>query len=143
MRFRHRPHNRRGQSLVEAALILPLFIAVIGAIMTFGIWVFYDQQIATVAREAARYAAVHSASADCPVGGWLPPVGGTVPTGAGAWNCDSASIGWPKMTAYGRQFVFGMNSSQVHVTACWSGYHDFGNNARDAGPIWANDDVPP
>lgn len=134
--------DRRGQTLVETALVLPLFLAVISAILTFGLWVFYDQQIATVARETARYAAVHSASANCPVGGWLQPVAGTVPDGAGPWDCDSASAGWPNMTAHAGQFAFALDPGQVHVTACWSGYHDFGNLAiYDAGPIWANDDV--
>jgi hypothetical protein len=48
------------------------------------------------------------------------------------------------MTALGRQFAFGMDASQVHVNACWSGYLDYGNSAiYDAGPIWANDGVTP
>jgi hypothetical protein len=136
--------HRRGQTLVEAALVLPLFIAVISSIITFGLWVFYQQEIATVAREAARYAAVHSASADCPMGGWLAPVPNTVPDGAGAWDCESASAGWPGMTAHGRTFAFGLDQTGVHITPCWAGYHDFGNIASyDAGPIWANDDVTP
>jgi hypothetical protein len=136
--------ERRGQTLVETALVLPLFIATISAILTFGIWIFYEQQIATVAREAARYAAVHSASADCPVGGWLAPAPGTIPKFAGAWNCDSASAGWPNMTARAREFAFGMDPTQVRVSACWAGYHDLSNPATyDAGPIWANDPVTP
>jgi hypothetical protein len=132
--------HHRGQTLVEAALVLPLFVAVISSIITFGLWVFYQQEIATVAREAARYAAVHSASADCPMGGWLPPKAGTVPAGAGVWDCESASAGWPGMTAHGRSFAFGLDHTQVHITACWAGYHDLDNPPiYDAGPISAND----
>jgi hypothetical protein len=128
--------------MVETALVLPLFIAVIAAILTFGIWIFYQQQITTVAREAARWAAVHSASANCPVGGWLAPAPGAVPAGAGAWDCDGASAGWPVMTAEARKFGFALDRTRVHVTACWSGYRDFGNtDIYDAGPIYANDGV--
>lgn len=134
----------RGQTLVETALVLPLFIAVVGAIIVFGIGLFYQQQIITVARETARYAAVHSASANCPVGGRLAPAPGTIPDGAGPWDCDSASAGWPNMTARAREHAFGLDPTLVHVTACWSGYRDFGNPAiHDAGPIWANDGVTP
>lgn len=145
MRRSHsQPGHRGGQALVEAALVLPLFIAVISSIITFGLWVFYQQEIATVAREAARYAAVHSASADCPMGGWLEPVAGTVPNGAGAWDCESASTGWPGMNAYGRNFAFALDQGQVHITACWAGYHDLDNPAiYDAGPISANDPTKP
>jgi hypothetical protein len=134
--------QRRGQTLVETALILPLFIATVSAIMTFGLWIFYQQQIANVARETARYAAVHSASSCFPVTGWLEPNPAAIPDGAGACGSDSVGAGWPAMTAHARTFAFGMDASQVQVTACWSGYHDFGNPAiYDAGPIFANDGV--
>jgi hypothetical protein len=136
--------NRRGQTLVETALVLPLFIAIVAAILVFGIGLFYQQQITTVARESARYAAVHSASSNCPVGGWLPPAPGTVPNGAGMWDCDSASAGWPNMTARAREYAFGLDPTLVFVTACWSGYHDTSNpSTYDAGPIWANDGQTP
>jgi hypothetical protein len=141
-------HQRRGQTLVETALILPLFIATIAAIMTFGLWIFYQQQIANVARETARYAAVHSASSgtanSCingPVGGWLAPNPAAIPDGAGAWDCDAASAGWPAMTAQARTLVFGMDASQVYVAACWAGYHDTSTGSMDAGPIWANNGI--
>lgn len=136
--------DRRGQTLVETALVLPLFIAIVAAIMVFGIGLFYQQQITTVARESARYAAVHSASSNCPVGGRLPPAAGTVPNGAGPWDCDSASAGWPNMTARAREYAFGLDPTLVFVTACWSGYHDTSNpSIYDAGPIWANDGQTP
>lgn len=142
--------DRRGQTLVETALVLPLFIAIVAAILVFGIGLFYQQQITTVARESARYAAVHSASADdlrpiggCPVGGWLAPAPGAVPTGAGPWNCDGPPD-WPIMTAEARKFAFGLDPTLVFLTACWSGYHDTSNpSIYDAGPIWANDGQTP
>jgi len=49
------------------ALTLPIFTMVIFGIITLGIGVFYQQQVTNAAREAARYAAIHSATnGDCP-----------------------------------------------------------------------------
>ena len=59
----------RGQALAEFALIASLFLMVLVGVIVLGIIVFYNQQLANAAREAARFAAVHSASAQCPVGG--------------------------------------------------------------------------
>ena len=56
----------RGQTLVEFALIAPLLFLVVSGIITLGIGVFYQQQLANAAREAARYAAIHSATSQCP-----------------------------------------------------------------------------
>ena len=39
---------------------------VILGIIIIGLWIFYNQQVANVAREAARYAAIHSSTAPCP-----------------------------------------------------------------------------
>ena len=63
MRLRHRT---RGQALVEFALVAPLLFLVIGGIITLGIGVFYQQQLTNAAREAARYAAIHSETSQCP-----------------------------------------------------------------------------
>jgi Flp pilus assembly protein TadG len=53
------PHRRRGAALVEAAIVLPfLFLFLIGTI-TIGMGIFRYQQVAALAREGARYAAVH------------------------------------------------------------------------------------
>ena len=52
----------RGQALAEFALVFPIAMAVIFGIIVFGLWVFYQQQLTNVAREGARYAAIHSPS---------------------------------------------------------------------------------
>lgn len=50
--------NRRGATLVEFALILPLLIILIFGIIEFGL-IMYDQQVITnAAREGARYGIV-------------------------------------------------------------------------------------
>ena len=125
---------RRGQALVEFALVLPLFVMVLTGVIVLGIVVFYNQQLSNAAREAARFAAVSSATAQCPVVGHLDPVGpgftSTDPlTGHVAAyaapptyvRCDAPSS-WPRMVAFARSKVSGMNPRGVNVAACWSGY---------------------
>jgi hypothetical protein len=109
----------QGQALVEFALILPLFIMVLTGIIVIGIIVFYNQQLTNAAREAARFAAIHSASDPfCPVAGHLAP--SSPPLGYQA--CDSVNASWPRMTAFARSKVFGVNPANVIISACWSGW---------------------
>lgn len=124
----------RGQALVEFALAAPLFFMVLTGIIVLGIIVFYNQQLANAAREAARFAAVHSGSAQGSVVGSLDPVGPgltwTDPLTAhtAAWGAPDSYIrwdpppNWGHMTAHARSKVFGLDSPQVLFTPCWSGY---------------------
>lgn len=108
---------QRGQSLAEFALIAPLVFATLFGIIVLGLWVFYQQQVTNVAREAARFAAIHSESAPCPTVGWRDPN----PATFGSYSrCDPPP--WPDMTAHARSSVWGMNPSSIMVNACWSGY---------------------
>jgi hypothetical protein len=146
-RLRPRPRTR-GQALAEFALVFPIAIVVILGIIVFGLFVFYQQQITNVAREAARFAAVHSAQAVCPTVGWrdpqTPPQGYPQPL-----HCDGPdsppSNPWPGMTLYARGFAWGLNASTVRVNACWSGYARY--DAVIASPpnysAGANADNPP
>ena len=110
--------NTRGQSVVELALVLPLFTMVLFGIIVLGIGVFYQQQVSNAAREAARYASVHSATARCPtVGQWDP-----APKPSTYDRCDRPQESWPNMTGAGRQAIFGLNPAAVQFTPCWSGY---------------------
>lgn len=126
-RFSDRP---RGQALVEFALIAPLFFMVLVGVIVLGIVVFYNQQLSNAAREAARFAAVHSGSAQCPVVSNLAPPDADPNTGhTGAWAppisyvaCDSPQNDWPQMTAHARSKVFGLDPAGVVFSACWSGY---------------------
>src|SRR4051812_25690396 len=65
--------NAKGQALVEFALVFPIFLMLLMAIIVFGLYVFYNQQLTNAVREAARYASVHSASAQCPTVSRLDP----------------------------------------------------------------------
>lgn len=131
---RRRPSASRGQALVEFALVLPLFLLVLVGVIVLGVIVFYNQQLTNAAREAARFAAISSGTAQCPVVGNLDPVGpnltSTDPvTGHTATyaappsyaRCDTPT-GWPRITAFARSNVFGLDASTVYVSACWSGY---------------------
>lgn len=113
----------RGQTLTEFALTAPLFFMVFFGIVVFGIAVFYQQQITHAAREGARYAAIHSATARCPTVSTLAPDISLLPLpNSYSPTCDAPVQRWPKMTAHARELVFGLNASGVQLTACWSGY---------------------
>lgn len=117
----------RGQTLVEFALVAPLFIVVLTGIIIFGLGVFYQQQLTNAAREAARYAAIHSATAQCPTTSWITPALNRLPNDFDLdtyYNCDPPDLRWPVMTAHARAAVFGLDATEVHFAACWSGYWD-------------------
>jgi hypothetical protein len=121
----------RGQALVEFALVFPLFVLLLMSIITFGLYIFYNQQLANAAREGARWAAVHSSTAQCPTVSHLDPPAAIKPRTYVA--CDTPAAGWPNMTAAARSKVWGIAPDQVSLTACWSGYVDLSNN-YDAWP---------
>lgn len=129
----HRTTRRHGQALVEFALVFPLFLMLLVAIIVFGLYVFYNQQLANATREAARYAAVHSSTAQCPTVSWLDPPSQIKPKSYS--RCDTPQNDWSLgLTGAGRSKVWGMAPSQVQFWACWSGFID-GNGNYDALPV--------
>jgi hypothetical protein len=125
----------RGQALVELALVLPLFLMVLIGIVVLGIGVFYQQQIANGAREAARYASVHSATAQCPTVSNLAPDNSLLPAPNSYFACDTPANGWPLMRAQMTGNLFGMSVDRIRMTACWSGYW-----TKDSGGNWGTYD---
>jgi hypothetical protein len=67
--------SRRGQSLVEFAIILPIFLMLLVGIFDLGHVVWTNNALSTAAREATRFAIVHGGKAACPVG---PPSAGQI-----------------------------------------------------------------
>lgn len=124
--------SARGQTLVETALVLPLFLMVLIGIVVLGIGIFYQQQVTNAAREAARFASIHSATAQCPVVSHRDPD----PEPMGYYRCDPPQ--WPAMSSHSREFVFGLNPSDVQISACWSGYW-----TKDSNGDWSDYDAPP
>jgi TadE-like protein len=129
--------HRSGQALVEFALVFPLFLMLLFSIISFGLYVFYNQQLANAAREAARYAAVHSSTSQCPTVSRLDPPLDLRPDSTSYFRCDAPENGWPRMTEAARSKIWGMAPNQVSLTACWSGYVDAANNF-DAHPTSPN-----
>jgi hypothetical protein len=108
---------------------------VLVGVIVLGIIVFYNQQLTNAAREAARFASVSSATAQCPVVGNLNPVAlglnstAPLPGHTAAWaapdgyvRCDTPPNWADRMTPFARSKVFGLNASAVYISACWSGY---------------------
>jgi Flp pilus assembly protein TadG len=56
-----RRSERRGQALVEFALVAPIFFLLLFGLIDFGRYVYYVQILNNAAREGARYAIVHGA----------------------------------------------------------------------------------
>jgi hypothetical protein len=135
--------------LVEFALVFPMFMLVLVGVIVLGVLVFYQQQLTNAAREAARFAAIHSATAACPTVGTLDPDGIDPETGATGntaaflplsySRCDEQADGWPAMSAFARSKVFGVNAGAILFTACWSGYRD----VVDGNPTGTFDMPPP
>jgi len=119
-----------GQAMVELALVFPLFIMLFFGIITLGVGVFYQQQLTNAAREAARYASIHSATALCPTVSKLDPASPPLTY----TDCDRPDESWPRMTAAGRELVFGLDPANVNLAACWSGYQMTVGGAIDAPP---------
>ena len=131
-----RPEGR-AQALVEFALVFPLFLLLLMTVLVVGLYVFYNQQLENAAREAARYAVVHSAGAQCPTVSMLNPPDSIKPEGY--HRCDAPEDGWPRMTAAARSRIWGMPSSAVFLTACWSGHVDTATPPNaDALPVAGN-----
>lgn len=133
--LRHRPSAQRGQTIVELALVFPLFAMVFLGIIVLGLGVFFNQQVTNAAREAARYATVHSATSRCPTVSNLDPDDSLLPLPNTYYRCDAPAARWPEMTSYARSQLFGLPKGDVQLTACWSGYW-----TKDGSGNWADYD---
>ncbi|HID85429.1 MAG TPA: hypothetical protein EYP54_10100 [Anaerolineales bacterium] len=52
----HAPRQRKGQSLVEFVLILPLFLLILSGLVEFGFWMLKYSNMVQATRNAARFA---------------------------------------------------------------------------------------
>lgn len=119
----------RGQTLVEFALVLPLFLLVMMSLIVLGLMVFYTQEVTNAAREAARFAAIHSSTAQCPTVSWQDPQ--TPPNSY--YRCDPPTA-WPNMAASAHSKVWGIDPTAVQINACWSGYKHSATDALADSP---------
>lgn len=83
-----RADQQRGQSLLEFALVLPIFFLLLFGAIDLGRVIWAQDNLKAAAREAARYASVHGGSdvTGCPTG---PNLAGSAGSGCTAWNPDS------------------------------------------------------
>jgi len=97
---RHSPRHRRGAVLVEAALVYPtVFLLIIGGIV-LGLGVSRAQQMASLAREGARFASVRGARFEAV-------------TGIAAATSDT-------IQAYVRGKAVGMDTNSLTVATTWN-----------------------
>jgi Flp pilus assembly protein TadG len=91
----------RGQSLVEFALVLPVFLLLIFGIIDLGRFVYMNSTISQAAREAARVASVEaswigSSRADC-----NQPAGPVCPANVNAFKADVLAAANREMAPFG------------------------------------------
>lgn len=129
----YRRGEARGQTLVEFALVIPIFLSLLMGIADLGRVVWAYNSVASAAREGARFAIVHGGSMNnlCPVG----------PMDLGQMNADASpeTCGFPispstdaiKAVARGAAIAGGTNPivSVCYGTDC-SGDLTTGTNAR-------------
>jgi len=119
----------RGQALAEFALVFPIFALAFFGTISLGLYVYYQQQITNVAREGARYAAIHSSTAQCPTVSNRDPQAPPL----SYFRCDAPNS-WPLMTAAAKPLAAGLNPSAIYVSACWSGYRTPGGSGLADDP---------
>lgn len=78
--------RRRGQAMVEFALVAPIFFLLIFGVIEGGRFILYYQALNNATRDGARYAIVHGSNSFCPSGPMPPgspaPLGCYDPSGA-------------------------------------------------------------
>ena len=127
MRRRGSPRKSDGQALVEFALVFPIALLLILGLIVLGLYVFYQQEVTNVAREASRYASIHSSTSPCPTASWRDPQAPGYNYPLYPFHCDGPNrpgdpYPWPRMTEKARSSAWGLEASKVILNACWSGY---------------------
>ena len=101
---------RRGQALVEFALVAPVFFVLLFAVIEGARFILFYETLNNATREGARYAIVHGSNSFCPSGPMPPgdptPVSCYDPTGA-------------KVVQQVKDTAFGLLGSSVTVTPTW------------------------
>jgi Flp pilus assembly protein TadG len=124
-----RPRRERsvGQSVAEFALVLPVFLMMVFAVLDMGRVVWGTVELNNAAREGARYASVHGGGqvTVCQTG---PNLGAAAPAGCPAWTPDSKE---PTRVAT-RNYAF-TTGSNVHVYVCYYATTPCADNGDEAG----------
>jgi Flp pilus assembly protein TadG len=108
MRLPAQRPNRRGAALVEAAIVLPVFLTLALGMIDLGIAVFQNNAVAEASRQGARIASVHGLKA-ARLGNW----GTTSYTGSG-----NASDTIPTAMRNGGALA-GLKPANVTIAVSW------------------------
>ena len=133
--LRFRRQERRGQALVEFALVAPIFILSLLALIEFGRAVYSIQMLHNAAREGARYAIVHGSGSFCP--------SGPMPSGSPN-SCDPLAENVKQAVRDFAIGILGSNSSSFVVTVCYTKQHDLTPNTcpdDNAGSVFGEDEA--
>ena len=105
-----------GQALLEFALVIPIFLALLIGMVDIGRIVWANNTVSNAAREAARFAVVHGGSRTtaCPVG---PPATVTIIPPASA-SCPFPSPSKEAIRNTARAFIVA-GGSALTVTVCY------------------------
>jgi Flp pilus assembly protein TadG len=91
----------RGQSLVEFALVLPVFLLLIFGIIDLGRFVYMNSTVSQAAREAARTASVEASWIGSPRGDCNQPAGPVCPANVNAFKADVLAAANREMAPFG------------------------------------------
>jgi Flp pilus assembly protein TadG len=113
-RMKGRGNRRRGAAMVEAAIILSVFLTLVLGMIDLGLAVFRQQRVSEVARQLVRKAIVQGQFAPTSLNGG--PWGPTTYTGTGS-STDAISTSV-------QPYMGGLDPSQVNLKVVWTN----GNN---------------
>jgi Flp pilus assembly protein TadG len=112
MRTSRTVRQRRGQALVEFALVAPVFFLLLFSIIEFGRAIYYVQILNNAAREGARYAIVHGNESTNPTG---PPPGYPIQTNADPFAGAVKQV----VRDYAIGVIGNVGTSDFVVTVCY------------------------
>jgi Flp pilus assembly protein TadG len=124
MRRPSKRSNRRGASLVESAITIPVLLTLALGMIDLGFAVLQNHVIAEASRQGARIASVHGSLAPS---GWN---GG--PWGTTAYSGSGNSTDTIPSTMSAAGLFVGLNASNVTVAVQWP---DGGNSAQNGDPV--------
>jgi Flp pilus assembly protein TadG len=112
----------RGQSLVEMALVLPIFLLVLCGAIDGARLIYANNQLSEAAREGARLAAVEAPAMGSSDAACVATRAGITASNPGAHVCpaDSTALKADVVTAVNRLMVFMGPATEVHL-ACSAG----------------------
>lgn len=103
--MRARDGRRKGQALVEFALVIPVLLLFMLAITDFARGIFIYSVISDAAREGARYAIVH---------GSLATADGEQASGPGTSDASGTYV-----VSAAKTYAYGLNANLLNVGVCW------------------------